>query len=230
MQVHNNAGVLFVDLLLVVSLNYYREEKALYAERGLDNVGNIALACGLIEVFKRLAARLDVLGEVVVGSVGNAPKLAPAEGEEVLKVGCSLGVEAELLLLVVAESEVLGLDVERVQEVAAEAAPVVEPLKVGSGLAEELELHLLKLAHAENKVAGSDLVSEGFTNLSHAEGDLLSAGALNIRKVYKNTLSGLGTEVELVLAALGNALEGLEHKVELTDVGEVVLAAVGAGN
>ena len=90
MQVHNDAGVLFVDLLLIVSLNNDCEEQSFNAERRLDYIRNIALVRCLIKVVKRLAACVDVLGEVVVGSVRNAPKPAPAEGEQLLKVGSGL--------------------------------------------------------------------------------------------------------------------------------------------
>ena len=230
MQVHDHTGVLFVELFFVVCLDDDRQEQTLHAQRRLDNIGHIALAGRLVKVVERLAAGVDVLGQVVVGAVGDAPQLAPAEGEEVFKVGGRLGIEAQLLLLVVAQTEVFGLDMERIEEVAAEAAPVVEPFKVGAGLAEELKLHLLKLAHAENEVAGRDLVAEGFADLRHAERDLFARGALDVRKVHKDALRGLGTQIELVFGALGDALEGLEHQVELTNIGEVVLAAVGTGN
>ena len=112
----------------------------------------------------------------------------------------------------------------------AERSPVGEPFKVGSGLAEELKLHLLELPTAEDEVTGSDLVTEGLTNLRDTEGELLSRCSLNVYEVSKDTLCGLGTEINGVLCVLGYALEGLEHKVELTDIREIVLAAGGTGN
>ena len=48
-----------------------------------------------------------MLREVVVRAVGNAPELAPAEREEELEVRRCLGVEAQLLGIVVAQAEVL---------------------------------------------------------------------------------------------------------------------------
>ena len=50
-----------------------------------------------------------MLGQVVVGAVGHAPQLAPAEGEQELEVGGGLGVEAQLLGIVVAQTQVLVL-------------------------------------------------------------------------------------------------------------------------
>ncbi len=51
-----------------------------------------------------------MLSEVVVGSVRNAPELAPAEREEVLAGCCCILVEAALLLVMVAETEILLLE------------------------------------------------------------------------------------------------------------------------
>ena len=48
-----------------------------------------------------------MLSEVVVGSVGNTPELAPAEREEELKVGRCLGIEAKLLRIMIAQADVL---------------------------------------------------------------------------------------------------------------------------
>ena len=112
----------------------------------------------------------------------------------------------------------------------AEVAPVLEPFQVGIGLAEELQLHLLKLAHTEDEVAGGDLIAEALADLTNAEGQLAAGRALDIHKVDKDALCGFRTQINGVLGILGNALEGLEHQVELADIGKVVLAAGGAGD
>ena len=130
----------------------------------------------------------------------------------------------------VAKTHLVLLDAEGEEPVAAERAPVLEPLEVGAGLAEELKLHLLELAGTEREVAGRNLVTEALADLADTEGNLLAARALNVFEVYKDTLGSLGTEVNCILRILGNALEGLEHQVELTNVGEIVLAAGRARN
>ena len=216
------------DLFLVICFAYDSKEQSLNTERRLDYVRNVLLVGLGVEVFHALAAGLHVLGKVIVGSVRNAPKLAPAEGEEVLEVGSCLGIEAKLLGGMVTESEMLLVYAEAKKEVTAVASPVLEPLKVGAGLAEELKLHLLELSYTEDEVAGSDLVSERLTYLTNAERNLFTCGSLNVVEVYENTLSSLGTEIKLRLGILSYALEGLEHKVELTDIGEILLAALGA--
>ena len=98
MKPEHNAHVVFrlVNDLLIIRFGNNGEEKTIDAERWLDYIGNIFLICCRIKVFQTLAACIDVLGEVVVGSVGNAPQLAPAEREKVFKISGSLGIEAKL--------------------------------------------------------------------------------------------------------------------------------------
>ena len=130
----------------------------------------------------------------------------------------------------VPDTHLLFLHAEGLQPVDAELLPVGEPFQIRIRLAEELQLHLLKFAGPEGEVAGRDLVSEGFSDLADAEGDLLPGGALYVLKVDKNTLRGFRTQIDGILRILGNALEGLEHQVELTDLRKVMLAAGRAGN
>ena len=47
-------------------------------------------------------------------------------------------------------------------------------------------------------------------------------------EVYEDALGGFGTEIYGVLCVLGDALEGLEHQVELTDICKVMFAACRA--
>ena len=235
MEVQHHAHIVLAVLvlphdLLVVGVAQHGQHAALHAEARLDDIGDIlhhVLALALA-VDQLLAARVGMLRQVVVRAVGDAPKLAPAEGEEVLEVGGCLGIEAKLLGGMVTESEMLLVYAETKKEVTAVASPVLEPLKVGAGLAEELKLHLLELSYTEDKVAWSDLVSERLTYLTNAERNLFTCGSLNVVEVYENTLSSLGTEIKLRLGILSYALEGLEHKVELADIGEILLAALGA--
>ena len=171
-----------------------------------------------------------MLRQVVVRAVGHAPELAPAKREEVLKVGRCLGVEAQLLRLMVAQAEALVGHVQLLQPLVAELAPVGEPFEIGVRLAEELELHLLKLADAEDEVARRDLVAEALADLADAEGDLPARGALDVLEVDEDALRRLGAEIDLRRRVLGHALMGLEHQVKLADIGKIALAAHGAGN
>ena len=89
---------------------------------------------------------------------------------------------------------------------------------------------MLKFTNTENKVAGGNFVSEGFTYLRHAERYFFAGGAGNVFEVYENALRGLGAEVKGRCAVLGYALKGLEHKVKFAYIGKIAAAAVGAGN
>ena len=232
MEVHDHALVALglVHHFLVIGFHQEGQHHAVSTQRGLHHVGDVVLVGLGIEVGHVHTGGVLVLGQVVVGTVGHAPQLAPAEGEHELKVGGSLGVEAQLLGIMVTQTQVLVGHVQAQQPLVAEVAPVLEPLQIGTGLAEELQLHLLKLAGTEGEVAGRDLVAEGLADLAHAEGQLAAGGALHVIEVDEDTLRGLGTQIHGVLGILGDALEGLEHQVELTDIGPVVLAAAGAGD
>ena len=137
---------------------------------------------------------------------------------------------SQFLGIVVTHTDIFGLYAEVHEPVIAVILPIYEPIKLRAGLAEEFKLHLLKLADTEDKVTGGNFVTEGFTYLSNAEGDLLACGSLNGFEINKDTLSGLGTEIDLAGAVLGNALEGLEHKVEFANIGKILASARGAGN
>ena len=63
-----------------------------------------------------------------------------------------------------------------------------------------------------------------------AEGKLCSHCSLNVEIVNVFALCVFGAEIDNVFAVVGNASEGLEHQVEFSDVCEIVLAAVGAGD
>ena len=229
-EVHNGTNVLFTDLFFVVSVNEECESDTVSAERGLDNVGNVFFTGNVVEEFHGFSAVILMLGQVVVGTVSDAPKLTPAEREEIFEVGGRLGVEAELLGAVVAETEIFLVHAERVEEVCAVVLPVCEPFEVGAGTAEEFKLHLFEFADTENEVTGGDFVTEGLTDLRDTEGHFLSGGSCDVLEVHEDTLRGFGTEVELTGGVLGNTLESLEHQVELTDIGEIVAAAVGASD
>ena len=227
MEVHHHAGVALPHFLLVIGVAEESQHHTLDAERGLDDIGHVFLVGDGVGVGKVLAGGVDVLSEVVVRAVGDAPQLSPAEGEEELEVRGGFGVEAQLLRAMVTQAEFLVVKAEPEQPLVAELAPIGEPFEVCAGLAEKLQLHLLELAHAEDEVAGRDLVAEGFADLPYAEGHALPGGALHVLEVDKDALRRLGAEIDGVRRILGDALEGLEHQVELADGSEIGLAAHG---
>ena len=95
MEVKNGSDVILclVDDLLVISVAKNRKNCSFNTQRGLNNVRNISFVSLGIKVGKILLGLVLMLSQVVVGSVGNAPELAPTEREKELKVGSCLGVK-----------------------------------------------------------------------------------------------------------------------------------------
>jgi len=127
-------------------------------------------------------------------------------------------------------TDFLRLKAEINQPLVAEIAPVREPLEVGARFTEKFQFHLLEFTCPECKIARGNLVAERFADLADAERDLAPGGALDILEIDKNALGGFWTQVELGAGVFGNALEGLEHQVELAYIGEIPGATHRAGN
>ena len=232
MQAQYGAHVVFlrVDDLFVVCVHEEGEGDAVGAERRLDDIGDVFLARLLVKVFHALARFFLMRAQVEVGAVGDAPQLAPAEGEQKLEIRGRLGVVGQLFRLVVAQAQVLLAHVQADQPVAAEGAPVCKPVEVGAGLAEELQLHLLKLAGAESEVSGRDLVAEALADLRDAEGDFAAGGALDILEVDEDALRRFRAQIHFAGRVLRHALERLEHHIEFANVRKIASAAAGAGD
>ena len=128
----------------------------------------------------------------------------------------------------VSESCIFFLEAQTAEEVQTILLPVGEPFEFGARLAEEFKFHLLKLPHPEDEVARSDLVSERLSHLRDTERYLFTRCPLNVLEIDKYTLRRFRPHIDLGLGVLGDALECLEHQVELSDAGEVALSAVRA--
>ncbi|CAN4006139.1 SAM-dependent DNA methyltransferase, partial [Dysosmobacter welbionis] len=190
---HDGADVVLfcIHHLFIVGFHQQGQGHPVRAQGGLHHIGDIVLVLLLIEIGQILAGVLLMLGQVVVGPVRHTPQFPPAEGEQILKVRSGLGVETQLLGLVIPQPQILLLDVQALQPVVAVRPPILEPLQIRVRLTEELQLHLLELPDAENEVTRGDLVAEGLADLAHAEGQLPAGGPLDGGKVDKNALGGL---------------------------------------
>ena len=76
--------------------------------------------------------------QIVIGTVCNTPKLAPAKWEQELDIRCCLTIEGKLLLVMVTNTHLFRLNAKCLQPVDTEILPVCEPLKIGVRLTEEL--------------------------------------------------------------------------------------------
>ena len=173
-------------------------------------------------------------GQVEVGAVGDALKLAPlAAGEPVpvLDVHGALGVVRALLRRVLEQAQVLLLHAQAGVPALPRGDPVVVPFLVGAGLDEELHLHLLELAGAEDEVARGDLVAERLADLPDPERDLLPRGLQHVAEVDEDPLRGLRPQVGQARLVLGGAEVGAQQPVEHARLGERAPgAAVRAGD
>src|SRR5690554_2591371 len=76
--------------------------------------------------------------------------------------------------------------------------PILKPLCFCSRTDKELHFHLFKLSHTEDKLSCNYLISESLTNLCNTKRNLHSACFLNIKVLYKNTLSCFWAKVNSV--------------------------------
>ena len=128
----------------------------------------------------------------------------------------------------VAQSQFFVFHTQIEQEFVAVIFPVFKPLQIRAGLAEKFEFHLFEFAYAEDKVSGRDFVSERFAYLTYSERNFSSRRALNVGKVHENALRRFGAEIRGGRGIFRNADKGLEHKVELFNIGKFFRAAFGA--
>ncbi len=132
-----------------------------------------------------------MLGQVIVGAIGNAPQFAPSKRKQEFKIRGGLAVKSKLCRIMVSQSQFFFFHAKRQQPVTAESSPILEPLQIRARLTEEFQLHLLKFPGTECKVSGSDLISERFPDLADPKRNLLSGSSLDILKVHKNALRRL---------------------------------------
>ena len=86
MKVKNRSDVALRNLLLVVSVNQESENNPVRAERRLDNIGDVLFVCDRVKIRKLRARMLRMARKVEIRSVGDSPKLAPAEREHKLNI------------------------------------------------------------------------------------------------------------------------------------------------
>ena len=136
----------------------------------------------------------------------------------------------QLVGLVGAQEQVVGLDAELGVPAHPLVHPVLVPLAGVVGRDEELHLHLLELARAEDEVARRDLVAERLADLGDPERRLLARELKDVLEVDEDALGGLRPQVDLG-ARLGRRPDvGLEHQVELARLAELAAALAGSGS
>ena len=161
---------------------------------------------------------LLVLAEVEIPSGGNSLEFMLTEGELKGNVGTSLGIMGKFLLGV----NLFAQKVFRQADPREPSLPDVDPFPmifrpfVFSGGNEIFNFHLLELPRPKDEVTRRNLVTEGFSDLSDAKGNLHPARIHYVLEVCKDSLGGFRTKV----AHRGSIPQGthmsLEHHIEFS--------------
>ena len=96
MEVHDDASVAALQLLLFVSFAQEGQRRAVRAEGRLDDIRNHLLTRGRVQVFHALAAVFRMSFKVIIGAACNAPEFTPTERETIFDIGCAVGIVAKL--------------------------------------------------------------------------------------------------------------------------------------
>ncbi|GBU22605.1 hypothetical protein R80B4_02515 [Fibrobacteres bacterium R8-0-B4] len=210
--------------LNVVGVDQERQRRPVRPRSRFYHIREVVRLSFVVKVRQILAAELRVLLQVIIRTVGDALKLAPAEREEVLHVNAGLGVVGELVLFVVAQAQVFRFDAVILVPLQPRLAPILVPLGILVGRGEELHLHLLELARPVGEVARRDLVAERLPDLGDPEGRLEPRGLLDVEEVDEYALSRLRAHIDGGRAVFHRPHEGLEHQVEAAHLGKLPAA------
>ena len=85
--------LLCVQNLFIISAAQKCQYHTVCTKRRLNHVWNVLLICFIIKIGQILSGYILMLCQIIIGSVGNAPELAPAKGEQELYVCSGLAVE-----------------------------------------------------------------------------------------------------------------------------------------
>src|SRR5215204_220721 len=134
----------------------------------------------------------------------------------------------QLVLVVLAQAQVLFADAVFRIPSKAFIEPSLMPFLIGARHNEKLDFHLLKLTAAKSEISRRDLVTERLADLRDTEGQLHAHGLKNIIEVDENTLSGFRSQISHGGIFLHRTHKSLEHQVKLARFGELAFAASGA--
>ena len=116
---------------------------------------------------------LHVAAQVEVATMRDALELAKLawrqKRECIFDIGCTAGVMAELVGVVITQLQPAGRKAEGEVPGITAITPILVPCGRIGGFAEELNLHLLELAGAKGEVTWRDLVAEAFAYLGDAK-------------------------------------------------------------
>lgn len=148
-----------------IGITQQHQKEAIDAHRWFNDVRHKRLAAERVGVGELGPGMLDVLLQIVIGAVGDAPQLLKAEGKAVIQVVCFAAVVAALPVGMPPPANNFLPNAQRVgHKLPHPVLPLLEQhLPIGLFRIKEIfNLGLLKLQGTEDKLAGGDLVAEAF--------------------------------------------------------------------
>ena len=136
--------------------------------------------------------------KVKVGTRCNSFELAPLcsiEFKLIFNIDGALGVMRQLLFRVFKETQTIWIDSKIGVPSQTSVDPILVPLFIGTGNYKIFHLHLLKLTSAEDEVTGSNLVTEGFTDLTNSKRWLFTRCGRYVFKVNEDSLRSFWAQV-----------------------------------
>mmetsp|Transcript_9097 Transcript_9097/g.19667 ORF Transcript_9097/g.19667 Transcript_9097/m.19667 type:complete len:208 (-) Transcript_9097:943-1566(-) len=197
-------------------------------------MGNVPFLGFFVEVFSEvLSGSIRMLRQIIVSSSGDSHEFLGSKGEGKGHIGTGLSVVGKAVPLVDVPSHQVFPQADFAdQKVFGGIDPflVVFRPDIVTGGDKVFDFHLFEFSRSENKVSGSDFVSEGLSHLGNPKGDLLAGGVENVLEIDKDTLSGFRSQVGNVLAVNGGTDAGFEHQVEVPGCRQGRLAGSRGGN
>ena len=162
-------------------------------------------------VFHQLA--FHVAAKIEIAAVGNPFQLAVfprrKERERVFDVGRADRVVAQLVLIMLTQSQPFAREPQIGVPLHPPVAPILVPFARCRRVAEELDFHLLELARAKRKIPRRDLVAKTLADLRDAERNLHPRAVGDVLEVDEDALSRFGAEERRVFFAAHRADDGL---------------------
>ncbi len=149
--------------------------------------------------------------------------LLEAERHLEFYVGGSIGIVCKFLMVMIAIF--LIAQAKSLVPFQTRFLPFFEPFQFRTGTHEELHLHLLELTHTENELTCYNFVAESLANLRNTEGNAHTTRFLHIEVVHEDSLRRFRTQINRHGTVGGRTHLGLEHEVELTNIGPVLGSA-----
>src|SRR5690606_29516149 len=102
------ARFLTFDRFFAIGIAQKRKQGTVSPSRRFNHVRQVVLIASLIKIAEIFTAVFHVLFEVVIGAIGNAFQLTPANGKFVFHINAALGVMGQFIACMFAQAQLFG--------------------------------------------------------------------------------------------------------------------------